>query len=86
MQREPKTYRDYYIGNFYPLLFWKACEKCNKEFRREDIWQVLSFPPRWGIATYNHNLGTYHYFCKHCFPTIESIDELCKGKIGRKIK
>ncbi len=43
----------------YPLFFWKLCDKCRKEFRREWGWHYVSGP-------YFNGRGHRRYLCHSC--------------------
>ena len=47
----------------YPLFFWKKCELCKLQFRREWGWKFWEIAHQWG--------NVYIYFCKSCCPTKE---------------
>jgi hypothetical protein len=58
-------------GNAIPGLFWRRCEKCKDDVRKESMWTwkyhwhsgVRSFP-----ATY--------YYCQSCAPTQAAMLEI----------
>ena len=61
MKRTPKKH--YCVIRTYPLLFWRKCVKCKREFRRE--WG-------WKYETGNYN----QYICSACAPTIDVAETL----------
>lgn len=53
----------------FPLLFWKKCEKCDKEF----IWES-------GFEYHDNGypFPTYYNFCGRCFSNVEEVDSYIK--------
>jgi hypothetical protein len=51
------------LGRVMPLIFWKYCSACKREFRREPGWEVL-----FGHARQYHKIG---YLCAECCLTAE---------------
>lgn len=63
MKRIPVTYPK--VREFKPLLFWKSCKFCKKEFRRELGYEIKHIG--YGGEPY------YEYCCNEC---CDSIDEV----------
>jgi len=65
--------KEKHIHRTFPLLFWKRCCNCGKEFRREWGWKALighlSLP----------GVSRWRYACNACLPTRESADEYFAG-------
>lgn len=65
MKRNAITYP--VVKVFRPLLFWRKCKFCNKEFVREEGYKIML----------KHDLDTY-YCCNDCGISIDDV----KNKVG----
>lgn len=62
------------IKEIYPLLFWKRCECCDKEFRREIGFEVTEkYTCGDGRVSYN-----WWYYCNECVENKEKVVDLLK--------
>lgn len=52
-------------------IFWKRCEKCKGEYKREKMYRV----DLWGV---NQNIWR-KYFCQNCTPTKEDVLNISKA-------
>ena len=66
--REAKPSRYNALYRCWPMLFWRRCCGCKKEFRREWGWRAIT-PP------YGGTMGTERFLCQRCAPTREKADE-----------
>ena len=66
MKRESKADTRYRHGVYrtWPLFFWRECNWCGKEFRREWGWHFLAGP-------WLNGVGRRYPLCRTCAPTIE---------------
>ena len=60
------------IDLIWPIFFWKYCEKCCKDFRREWGWHTITGP-------YHGNKGVDRYVCFKCAPDVEVAKEILEG-------
>ena len=69
-----------------PLFFWRTCEICGKQFRREPMYRTTRYfhdqqygTPRMHYlskhAGHLQLLMETRYFCEHCCPDIGRIQE-----------
>jgi len=75
MKREQKLVEKYAHGVFlvYPLLIWRKCCKCEKEFVRQKGWRAL-------VPPFINGFGRWAYVCRECAPTRKHAHELfCNG-------
>jgi len=63
MRRELKE--KYPVEKYNPWFFWKECEKCGSEFRREKGFRYVTFA-----------FGCYDYICSNCAPSMDSAIKL----------
>lgn len=61
MKRESEQC-EYVIREVRPMFFWKKCELCKNEFRRESGWSLLGPPIINGV-------GSLFFLCSTCAPT-----------------
>jgi len=52
------------IYEFTPFFFWKRCDECGYEFRKEKMWRIIL------IKRYNLD-PLYRDICLHCLPTLQ---------------
>lgn len=69
-----KYTKRFQIIEFFPLLFWKKCEKCRNEFKREGMWQTIIWLDSFNRYMYRYRY-MYGYGCKECFHTKEEFRE-----------
>lgn len=62
-----------YLCAEYPLLNWKQCSKCKKDFRREFIWKALTGP-------WHGSSGVVRFLCMKCAPTREEAGKFFINK------
>lgn len=74
---DKSLYKNYEITEIFPFFFWKRCEKCNDEIKRELMWRVDIYGTRWGNIYYEGNINNHKIFCKECFSKTELMD-LCE--------
>ena len=67
MKREHiKKYED--LWRTFPLVFWRKCCSCGKDFRCEWGWRAITAP-------YMNGVGCTRYLCIKCAPTREDADD-----------
>lgn len=66
MKREYLKTKPYYINKIYPYFFWKLCEVCKKEFKKEHGWEI-------NIPWSNNRFNT-HYVCCSCISSEDKVD------------
>lgn len=68
----------YDITTVHPLFGWKYCVGCNKEVRRESMWNYTEQLGGWGGRPAIDRQRQW-YGCKNCFHTkqkfVDAIDE-----------
>lgn len=64
--REKKKDYELEVFSTYPLFFWKGCEKCRKEFRRESLWFIERDLP---TRSFRRPLIQKYFYCTSCCPT-----------------
>jgi len=71
MKREYKEKKIIYshLWSYFPILVWKECFLCHREFVREWGWKVFTYPITNGAYT-------ARYVCNECGKTKESISEI----------
>lgn len=68
MRRETRSvYKELYFC--FPLIFWKQCISCKKEFVRERGWRALIGP--FGMSSG----GRWAYLCEKCAPTFGEAND-----------
>ena len=68
MERKSKIeIKDIYTD--WPILFWRECKECKKEFRREKVYRKLCGP-------FHGGHGTWRYVCGNCAKDKKKANEL----------
>lgn len=62
MKRPAVSDRYPYLYRTWPLIFWRKCELCEEEFRRQKGWRFLAGPWHGGN-------GRWRYMCGECVRT-----------------
>lgn len=52
-----------HIEVFTPYFFWKKCDKCGYEIKKEKMWRIHI------LTRYNRD-ALYKNVCQHCLPTL----------------
>lgn len=68
--------------NTWPIrswFFWRLCEACKLDFRRENGWRTLSGP------FFNGN-GHWEYLCQRCAPSLEAVEEFYARRYEAKLR
>lgn len=66
MKRTPEKYPS--IKKYKSFFFWKTCQKCYQEFRREPGWQID------GVSI-NLRVRYFLYVCQACCPNKEEANK-----------
>jgi hypothetical protein len=77
MRRDKKVY--YSFKQFFPILFWRECVVCHKEFIRERMWRA-AFDP-YAVEDSVFAIGVLKMIvCEKCF----AKKDTCLYGIGRR--
>ncbi len=70
MQRTSQRVRRRYenLWRTWPLLLWRECLSCKREFRREWGWRVL-------LGPYFNGRGHVAFLCCTCCPSLQDAEE-----------
>ncbi|WP_238886448.1 hypothetical protein [Clostridium sp. YIM B02551] len=83
MQREKKRETYPIVKLIHPRWFWKECRFCNKEFKKEDGFEILDFKAC--RASNEYPLFT-SYCCNKCANNIEQVkDKIEKSSLKYKL-
>lgn len=74
-RRNGKSISKYDITQDFPFFFWKKCDKCGDEIKREIMWRidmlsdcVVTTPNGITYRYDGHSMGTYNlHFCTECY-------------------
>ena len=77
MKRKAKVNYRYRHGVYrtWPLFYWRECDCCGKEFRREWGWHFLAGP-------WLNGIGHRYYLCRTCAATLEEAHTYARSGPG----